>query len=685
MFKDLRRQGFDANEISYAMMAEAKEYDAAQNLWSQWQLGIRKSGDKAHDALIEILESASPPISRTAMGEAVERDKPNIAKVTGKIPLLDMAKERFSSHVERSPDIRWYRRIHVLPYSLAKTEPLFKKQLDAEIEGHESRSKDTHALYDKDYIGTGNLFDHQTKISKDKKLQKEFKDLVLKWDRKPFPKDKVPDFIKVSDDIDVPITINENAYKKAQAWLEGQGVSTPVAEGFLALRRVYDEIWVDFDTDARQDRDMDRGEISDYRAWLGFQNNYFPHQRNGDSQITVTRKAKGKQKAETVYREHFYKFTEGWLTSTKNKAHNRAKAWLEQAIASGEMKGKIEDYEIHAAKEVTQLPDEVFFQVPVQHMQQIATQMAEYHKEGRIQIEVDRLVGRGMDEKEAIAKATKLLTADMEKHISKAFADVFKVRGWARHGVKSKNIPGFDPGNIWDVTFDYVTGYTGYKAKKVRAKKHAEALFEIEAAKTPELYKFGAKYMQDMLANQDRVDRIVDTLRAAFFVKYLGFIPKSGIVNLTQNPIVAAPELSIHTGGLFKAERILGRSMVKVRKLLTNKDAWAGRYDKIKYDLPDNEVDAIKRFYVEGISTDMWLRDVKGNIPNTGYGKYMKKFIDASGVFMRMAEVFNRSSTGHAAYVIATSTGINDIKNEYKDFKKGKKGLKHRRQEKKQS
>jgi len=241
----------------------------------------------------------------------------------------------------------------------------------------------------------------------------------------------------------------------------------------------------------------------------------------------------------------------------------------------------------------------------------------------------------------------------MEEALSKSMADVFKVRGWGRHGVRRKNIPGHETEDTFGILYDYLNGYAGFKTKIKRAKAHSANLMDLNAKKSPQEYEYLSKYVKDVLSNSDKVDRFVDGARALFFVKYLGFVPKSGMVNLTQNIILAAPLLSMYTKG---ATLKLSRAMVDVRKSLISKNALMGK--EVKYGgLPQIEQDALHDMIEAGTTMDLFLREIKGNIPGTGWGKYANKFIEKSGIFMMVAEKFNRASTGLAAFRIAYNEG----------------------------
>ena len=52
-----------------------------------------------------------------------------------------------------------------------------------------------------------------------------------------------------------------------------------------------------------------------------------------------------------------------------------------------------------------------------------------------------------------------------------------------------------------------------------RAKAHSENLMNLDAKKNPREYEYLSRYVKDVLSNSDRLDQIVDTARALFFVK----------------------------------------------------------------------------------------------------------------------------------------------------------------------
>jgi hypothetical protein len=269
----------------------------------------------------------------------------------------------------------------------------------------------------------------------------------------------------------------------------------------------------------------------------------------------------------------------------------------------------------------------------------------------------------GLSEKEAHEKAGKILTADMGRILARAMSDVLKTRGWGKHAIQRQNIPGFKKTDVFETLSGYLTGYAGFATKIQAAKEHSKTLRDIDARKTPAAYKYTSEYVRDMLANADKTDQMVDRLRGLFFVKYLGGVVKSGVVNLTQNAVMAGPILSQYT----KFSHIkLARAMKDTRRGITGKNAWMGKETDYK-NLSKAEQKALTEMVETGAAQDLYLRELKGDIPGKGWGKYVRKVIDKSGIFMMIAEKFNRASTGLAAYRIAMNEGVLHEGNQTKD------------------
>jgi len=572
--------------------------------------------------------------------------KPNLDKLKTGADFVTVHKEvdrladdlrQHTSAKETDKAMGWYHNAFSLPYWLAKRYRSIRHAVETEMAAQEARSEELTRDYD------GPLGEVQDEMQKDQQAMGELRDLIWQWDGTPFPESAVPTKWYKEPQPGQDIEINPQHYEQVRAYLKKQGASDKVADAFVVIRQKLDEKFVDADRWMRKNKVDDPNYIQEYRSLINKIHNYFPHRRWGNRSVVVKNKTTGK----TVYREHYSSWNP--ISNSTQKVMDRTRKWVQAAVASGELEGTVGDYEIRPPKKVQNLPDELFFQVPVESMQQLVSEAGKRLTESRVDTEAARLMrDEGLTEKEAYKKARYTMRADMEKALSKAVADVFKARGWAQHAMNRENIPGFDKEDIFGTLFDYLAGYTGFKTKIVRAREHHKTLTEISARERPEEYRYLSQYIRDNLENQTDVDRAVDMLRGVFFVKYLGFVVKSGFVNSTQNFVLAAPTLSQYTKG--NAELKIGRAMKDVRRAVTSKAAWTS--GKVEYPgLKADEQRAIETLVEQGAATDLFLRELKGSMPGRGrYGRMAKKFVDRSGIFMQLAEKWNRASTGLAAY-----------------------------------
>ena len=555
--------------------------------------------------------------------------------------------KRFRSEVLSIRDMEWYHKALETPYVLAKKFPSMKSAVKTEIKRHETRTKKMFGYYH------GDLADLQKHMQKNPDDLTAFTGLLWKWEGIRFPEKDVPTnwysvIEDVKDDDYGGIRINPEHYTEVRAYLKKQGVKDVVVDGFVAVRKILDSVLIEADATMRGNN-IDQSDLKEFRSYIGKAHNYFSHIREGNSYIKIT----DRNTKKTVYREHFWALKERALPERK-MAKARTEAWLNNQLASGKLSGKRSDYFISPAQKVTKLPDEIFFQIPVEALSQISMEAGKGLSASRVHYEAKRLMKKeGLSEKEAHDKAYNILTVDMGRILAKAMSDVLKTRGWGQHAIQRQNIPGFKKTDVFETLSGYLTGYAGFVTKIQAAKEHSKTLRDMDARKTPSAYKYTSAYVRDMLANADKTDQMVDRLRGLFFVKYLGGVVKSGIVNLTQNAVMAGPILSQYTK--FSHTK-LARAMKDVRKGITGKNAWMGKETDYK-NLSKDEQKALTEMVETGAAQDLYLRELKGEIPGKGWGKYVRKVMDKSGIFMQIAEKFNRASTGLAAYRVAMNEG----------------------------
>lgn len=94
-----------------------------------------------------------------------------------------------------------------------------------------------------------------------------------------------------------------------------------------------------------------------------------------------------------------------------------------------------------------------------------------------------------------------------------------------------------------------MAGLNGWLAKMEAARDFSEALSNIDARQTPNLWKYTSQYVKDMLRNSDRVDRITGNIKTIAFAWYLGGSIKTALVNATQNLVVGVPRLQMDVMG----------------------------------------------------------------------------------------------------------------------------------------
>lgn len=538
-------------------------------------------------------------------------------------------------------DMKWLAAALNTPYGLAKKYASMKKHMSIELEAAETRS----SLLEKDL--KGDLGDLIEKARKDKKFLSDVRDIIWEYDGEKIKDVKAAWHKPMEEGKD--IEVNPEHYTQLVAFLESKGYSKPAAEGYATIRKTLDLKHIEIDKLYRSLEQPDQNLIEEFRQDIGKINNYFPHRRTGDAYVQITNSS-----GEVVYREHYNSYNR--IKNGQGKVKQRAAEWLAGEIGAGRLeKG---NYDTKIGK-VTQLPDEVFFSIPVDAMAQIAQKAGVRIEGSLVEREAERILSSGKvaNKAEAVKMARKAIKADVESSLARAMADTIQSRGWGRHAIKRKGTPGHETEDVFGILFDYLSGFAGFKTKIERARQHSEVLREIDAADHPTEYRYASNYVRDMLANQDHVDRAVDKLRGIFFVRYLGFVFKSGLVNLTQNVVMAGPRLSVDTKF---AHSKLAKAMKDTRRAVISKAAWTEK--EVKYPgLSDVDARAVAVLHEEGASSDQFVRELKGNLPGAGWSKHMKGVIDKAGIFMGVAEKFNRTSTGLAAFRVGYSEKFKDL------------------------
>ncbi|NJB67543.1 hypothetical protein GGQ74_001183 [Desulfobaculum xiamenense] len=220
------------------------------------------------------------------------------------------------------------------------------------------------------------------------------------------------------------------------------------------------------------------GAIEKYRSAMGRVYNYFPHVRRGTHYV----RALDQKTGETLYRRHFYGGVAGDLRAARMMRELKPQ-YPSARWEYGKVQGLPEDVYDHA--------------IPVDAMEQV----------------INAAVARtGADDKAQGALRTLL---------HQSVSDVLKTRGWMRHAIKRKDVPGFETEDIERILWEHKSGLYGWLSKMDAARGFIDALYEIDATSQPRLYGYAARYVQDMLRNSDRVDQLVQDVKSLMFLKYL--------------------------------------------------------------------------------------------------------------------------------------------------------------------
>jgi hypothetical protein len=247
------------------------------------------------------------------------------------------------------------------------------------------------------------------------------------------------------------------------------------------------------------------------------------------------------------------------------------------------------------------------------------------------------------------------VASDLRKHILKETVDLLHSRGFGGHFKERANIPGFDATNPVKATLDFIQGYNGWKTKAVAAIEFHKALANFPINEKPQLHAYAKQYVQDMLANADKVDRLVDKSRGVMYAYFLGGVAKHIVIQPTQNFLTVAPILARHTK--FSNTKI-AVEMARTAKDMVDEKITGRPKDRA---LDINLQQGLQQAREKGLIEAPWTQEMEGNVKGT-LGKAGDKLSQALGFFTSTGELFNRESTYRCAYNIASKEmGLNHL------------------------
>jgi len=401
---------------------------------------------------------------------------------------------------------------------------------------------------------------------------------------------------------------------------------------YKATREVLNFIWNEELPMLMEELGVPKTEIEQYRREVGNVTGYMPHPRKGAYYIFV----KDPKTKEILYHTMF----DDLIATLTGGKYSPKGAKLKKILREQFGADKI----IKIGKHTEQFPEEAYFEVSP-----LVTQ---------------ELINVAMEKVEGSEK----LKQTFKQAIEQAIADVFKVRGFMKHGIKRKGVPGYEVENWQDAVIEYINGWAGYKSKLLAAKKLNEIWGKIDWGQKHNLRAYAEKYVKDTFANQTQFDRAVDKFRAFLFFKYLGGVLKSAALQLTQNFVTTIPRLTVETnwaGSKLTAEMM--RSGMDLIKALYTKPAegMSRRETAMTKRLTEEELRALARARLDGTISDQLTEEVMGMMPGK-YGSLPREFAKALRWMFGVAEIFNRETTFLTAFRIARKEKGMNFEDAYK-------------------
>jgi hypothetical protein len=513
--------------------------------------------------------------------------------------------------VVRSGDVTMLQRFWQSPHWLAKKHPEFKKIYDRELKREEDRA----TLLDKRLKGW------ETARNLNKKDLEKLRKIIWITEGKKIKSVTEPRFVwkdnehgrvGVKGELLKDISgLNLKHYKQIGDYLKDRGVSQPVIDAYVDIRKHFDRSYAMIMNRMIKMKDVDADTITQYRQEIGNIQNYFPHQWYGNYYFHGLDK-----NGNLVARIQYYDTTAGGYSV-------RHKGMLAQAKKDYP---QVETWT--APKKSRQLPEEVYdYPIPLEAMEQIINAAS------------------------ARVRQADPTAADLfQKAMPEAVSDVMKARGFGSHMIRRKGILGYEKQDILKTLHDFDSSFSGWLTKMEAAHDFSGLMRDIKGTEKPGLLSYTSRYVKDVMSNADRLDRIVDGMRAYFFMKYLGLNLKTGAVNaLTQNTITGIPRLSIDVG-LPQATRyykIAGDDIVS--------NVTKGK------NLSADENRMLLELHEDGTIRDQYAQEIKGRVHGRG-SQILNGANNILGYFMSVSEKFNRSSMALTAFRLAKEGKITNKK-----------------------
>jgi hypothetical protein len=280
---------------------------------------------------------------------------------------------------------------------------------------------------------------------------------------------------------------------------------------------------------------------------------------------------------------------------------------------------------------------------------------------------------------EMIAHLRQRLNLDetQSKQLDEALIEMQPGQGIRKHFLKRKGVAGYE-NDMMRVYADYFSRFANHIARTKHEFEFDAALTQIEVSATPlrndvepsglvnprtteekriDLYNYFNRHREYLMNPGNEFSEV----RSVGFLWYLGYVPKSAVVNLTQVPMVVYPYLQSRFGDISTTVT-MGQAM---------NDAfahWTGKFDprKNKHPVKAEELEMWQELIDRGILDESMVTELAAlandqtmmNIKNDGTLMSGVRLAARGGAYMfQTAEKMNRYYTSLSAYRLAVKSG----------------------------
>lgn len=372
-------------------------------------------------------------------------------------------------------------------------------------------------------------------------------------------------------------------------------------DAYFKVRELLDYIREDF-IYLMQEMGAPKNLIDEIRREMGKIPGYIPHRRQGRYYV-------GAKMPEAEQAAHYEMYDDLIATMTKGKISPKGKKIKER------LEKDYPEADIFYGK-LKELPEDYFWHVDTKNMQAI------------MDAAVDKLgLGAGAGE-------------SLKLSLINAAAETFKARGFGSHGIKRKDIPGYEETDFMKSAIEFINGYFGFKTKMRAAGDFQKGLSALPPKSSDRLYS--ERYVRDMLQNSTILDRTVDKARGLMFYHYIAFAARQLLIQPTQNFVAGVANLQKYTKwSSAKLLSEMGKSMAD----LVRPGGKAAR-------LTADELAGLEMARNKGIVSDLLTQEYMGYMADK-FGRAGIKFNNAAGFFIGRAEKFNRETMYITAYRVA--------------------------------